>query len=623
MRNLVRKETRNINQNVQREVAKSCKETPKKFWQYVNSKTKSSKLMGNIVIKDSAGSSRIIENDLEKAEAFSDYFVKVYTNEPASDFDNIANVIPDVKMAKIVFSEFDIKNKLSKLKVNKSPGPDSLHPRVLNELQNVIPGVLSKIFKYSYEHGVLPEDWKTSNVSVIYKKGKKNSVENYRPISLTCITCKVMESIIRDQVMSYFLINNLFNNNQYGFIKGRSTVLQLLTIIDDWLINLENGNQIDVIYTDFEKAFDKVPHRRLLSKLKSYGVDEQLVTWIEAFLCYRTQRVKVNGVLSESKCVLSGIPQGTVLGPLLFIIFINDLPEVCNNLSKIFLFADDAKLYKCISDASDNEQLNKSCQKVFDWSEQWCMNLNVDKCKVLTIKKSKNDNFSYGFTKSNDYLALENVDNMKDLGVIIDCELNFDLHISEKVNKAFQMLGIIKRNFCDFDEVTFLLLYKTMVRSHLEYAGSVWNPYKASQIKSLEKVQKRATKLIRSCKRLPYKERLMHLKLPTLKFRRLRGDMIEVFKILNGYYDESIVPMLPRNFNIRTRGNSLKLLHTRTKLDIRKYSFCTRVIGFWNSLPDNVVKASSVNNFKNGLDKFWCKEEMYYDWQTNMSVSCV
>src|SRR6266516_6690477 len=145
-----------------------------------------------------------------------------------------------------------------------------------------------------------------------------------------------MESIIRVQMMNYFLSNKLFNEYQYGFIKGRSVVLQLLKIIDDWLVNLENGSQTDVIYTDFEKAFDKVPHKRLLCKLLSYKVDKKLIAWIEAFLYHRMQQVKINGVLSVSKSVLSGIPHGNVLGPLLFIIFINDLLEVCSNLNRIF-----------------------------------------------------------------------------------------------------------------------------------------------------------------------------------------------------------------------------------------------------------------------------------------------
>ena len=188
-------------------------------------------------------------------------------------------------------------------------------------------------------------------------------------------------------MMDYFISNKFFNNYQYGFIKGRSVVLQLLKIIDDWLLNLENGNQIDIIYTDFEKAFDKVPHKRLLNKLMSYNVDLKLIAWIEAFLCHRTQQVRVNGVLSKSQSVLSGIPQGTVLGPLLFIIFINDLPEVCTNLSKIFLFADGAKLYKSISDMSDCQKLNDSGQQLFDWTEKWCMKLNVDKCKVLSVRR--------------------------------------------------------------------------------------------------------------------------------------------------------------------------------------------------------------------------------------------
>src|SRR6267154_1138467 len=211
------------------------------------------------------------------------------------------------------------------------------------------------------------------------------------------------------------------------------------------------------------------------------------------------------------------------------------------------------------------------------------MKLNVDKCKISSIKGRDENKFAYSFTKCDNSFALEHVDHIKDLGVIIDGDLSFDQHISEKVNKAFQMLGIINKNCVDFDEKTFLLLYKTMVRSHLEFAGSVWNPYKINQIRSLEKVQKRAAKLVRSRKILSYKERLIHLKLPTLKFRRLRGDMIEVFKLLNGYYDESAIVDLPRSFDTRTRGNSFKLKHIRSRLDQRKFSFlftCCRLLEF-------------------------------------------
>ena len=470
--------------------------------------------------------------------------------------------------------------------------------------------------------GDIPEDWKFSTVTVIHKKGRKDCVENYRPISLTCVACKVMESLIRDQLMNYFLENNLISDFQYGFVKGRSTMLQLLKILDELTTCLEHGGQIDIIYTDFEKAFDKVPHKRLLSKLYSYGVNEELILWIKSFLCHRNQRIKIKDALSSVKPVLSGIPQGTILGPILFLIFINDMPNVCENLSRIYLFADDAKLYKHILINDDYIYLKESCQNMFDWSAKWCMNLNISKCKILSIARNKHAivNYDYGFNiDSNTFVLLDHIDDMKDLGIILDTELSFSKHIYEKISKAYQMLGIINRNFKHTDKHTFLLLYISLVRSHLEYANSVWCPYKIGLIFALEKVQKRATKMIGACKKLHYSDRLKFLNLPTLKLRRLRGDMIEVYKILNGVYDLSVSPILVRNLDSRTRGNSLKLVHSRSKYDLRKYSFCSRVVGAWNSLPDCVVTANSVNAFKNNIDKHWRCENMYFDWEANIA----
>jgi hypothetical protein len=192
-------------------------------------------------------------------------------------------------------------------------------------------------------------------------------------------------------MMDYFLANSLFSDKQYGFIKGRSTCLQPLKVVDDWVKSLEDGGQIDVIYTDFEKAFDKVPHQRLVSKLYTYGLDADLMNWIKGFLSLRTQRVKINGVISGFKPVLSGIPQGSVLGPLLFVIFINDLPLSCSLLSELFLFADDAKLFKCIKNVDDFNLLNKCCKDLFTWSENWLKKLNISKCKVLSVCYNNNN----------------------------------------------------------------------------------------------------------------------------------------------------------------------------------------------------------------------------------------
>jgi len=318
--------------------------------------------------------------------------------------------------------------------------------------------------------------------------------------------------------------------------------------------------------------------------------------------------------------VLSGIPQGSVLGPLLFVIFINDLPLKCGDTSEMFLFADDAKLYKCIRSVSDYCLLNQCCKDVFTWSENWLMNLNISKCKVLSICHNHSNiiKFNYGFDIPNQgATTLEHEENIKDLGLLMDSGLSFDEHILDKVAMANKMLGIIKRNFIDLDKNNFELLYKSMVRCHLEYAVSVWNPYKKGIISAIENIQKKATKLIRECKGLCYKDRLICLNMPTLKYRRVRGDMIEVYKILHHVYDIDVVPLLKRNLDSRTRGNSLKLKVERCHLDIRKFSFCNRVTNVWNLLPEYVVNSGSVNTFKNNLDKHWKSESFYFDFEAN------
>jgi hypothetical protein len=250
------------------------------------------------------------------------------------------------------------------------------------------------------------------------------------------------------------------------------------------------------------------------------------------------------------------------------------------------------------------------------------MKLNISKCKVLSICLNSNKfvKYNYAFEVPNQgHISLDHEISIKDLGVLMDSNLSYSNHIHDKVNLANKMLGIIKRNFIDLDKTCFLLLYKSMVRSHLEYAGSVWCPYKKGLINDIENIQKRATKFIHICKKLSYKDRLILLELPTLKYRRLRGDMIEVYKILNGFYDASVVPLLPRNYDTRSRGHSLKLKVDRCKLDIRKFSFCNRVINAWNSLPDHVVISSSLNMFKNSLDNHWKHESFYYDCEASPS----
>jgi hypothetical protein len=396
---------------------------------------------------------------------------------------------------------------LNTLKIDKSPGPDELHPRVLKEISSSITKPLYHIFKQSLEIGKLPLDWKTALVSAIFKKGNKSLVSNYRPVSLTSVVCKIMEKLVRSRILNRMKSQNLFTKRQYGFISGRSTSLQLLEVLDKWTEALDNGHYVDCIYMDFQKAFDKVPHNRLLEKIKSYGIVGPTLNWIKDFLKNRTQKVMVNGAGSEWENVTSGIPQGSVLGPILFVIYINDLPDTVESDS--YLFADDTKIFRIIKGEDDKEILQDDLAKLEEWSDKWLLKFHPEKCKHMKISKSKNE-------ETNTYKLLgqdiETVTQEKDIGVIIDSELTFENHLCEKVKKATSIFAVMRRTFKHLDTKSFLVIYKTLVRTHLDYASSVWAPYKMKYIEKIESVQKRVTKQFPGMKNLSYPERLKKIR---------------------------------------------------------------------------------------------------------------
>lgn len=337
---------------------------------------------------DNDGNKQIASADDDRADILNNYFASVFNEEESNSTTNITISLPNVDMENISIIEDDIKKRLDLLNVNKSPGPDALHPRILKEISTEISVPLKIIFDNSIRSGSLPDEWKLANVTPIFKKGKRCEANNYRPVSLTCIICKILESIIRDNLLNHFLRNHLFNDKQYGFIKGRSTTMQLLKVLDIWTKQLESGGQIDVVYTDLEKAFDKVPHKLLIDKLRKYNVSLEIINWIEDFLKDRKQRVRVGQKFSKWAKVKSGIPQGSILGPMLFIIYINDLFDDCNSGSDVFLYADDAKLFKHIYDNSDCDILQKDIDNLHEWIKKWLLKLNIDKCKVMTFGRN-------------------------------------------------------------------------------------------------------------------------------------------------------------------------------------------------------------------------------------------
>ena len=368
-----------------------------------------------------------------------------------------------------------------------------------------------------------------------------------------------------------------------------------------------------MVYMDFRKAFDSVPHRRLMQKVEAHGVKGKVYLWIQDFLSNRTQQVTVNGTTSEEADVTSGIPQGSVLGPLLFILYINDLPDCVQN--EVRMFADDTKLFKEVENISTCP-LQDDLDRLVDWSRDWLLSFHPEKCCYMRLGPSTTepsytmkDRDSKGEVKRH---TLAHTEAEKDLGVVIDKKLSFKNHVAQATAKANRTLGVIRRSFDFLTEKTFVQLYKAMVRPVLEYGQSVWQPAQKTLRQDLEDVQRRATKMIAKLKHLPYNVRLATLKLPSLEYRRLRGDMIEVYKYITGV-NRTERKLFKLHSGRETRGHCKKLAKDRSNKKVRSTSFSQRTVTMWNELPEHVIFAPTVNAFKIRLDKHWRNHPCLYD----------
>ena len=366
----------------------------------------------------------------------------------------------------IIISRTDIQTRLEKLNVNKSCGPDNMHPFVLQKTASETCKPLEIIFKKSMESGECPTDWRSANVTPIHKKGDRTDPSNYRPVSLTSQVCKIFETIVRKHLLEHLSENNILRDEQHGFREGRSCLTNLLEIMEDWTQIIDEGDGIDVAYLDFRKAFDLVSHEHLIYKLTKYGIGGKILSWIKDFLRNRTQKVVIRGTASTSREVTSGVPQGSVLGPLLFLLFINDLP--LELLSRLSLFADDSKLFSRITANGNKLKVNNmdggrllqdDLDRVVEWAKKWKMEFNVDKCKVMHLGLN-NPRRSYNMGDTN--LQASEVE--RDLGVLIDHQLDFGKHIRTIVGRANRVLGMIRVSFACMNKTMFLSLYTSLVR---------------------------------------------------------------------------------------------------------------------------------------------------------------
>ena len=596
-RNKVKYESNNAKRVKEQFVAKSSKENPKYFYQYAKSKLKIKENISSLLKDDGT----LTKGDLEKAEVLNNFFTSVFTKEDKDNIPifkpNIENLIYDFNVTKD-----DMYKALNSLKVNKSPGPDGIHPRILKELANELSEPLSFLFNNSLSKGKIPSDWKIAEVRPIFKKGTKSNPGNYRPVSLTSVVCKIFEGFVRDKLFKHLIENNLLSKEQFGFCAGRSCITQLLNTIFDWLCHIDEDVPVDAIYLDFKKAFDTVPHERLLTKLHGYGIRGNIFNWVKDFLSNRSQYVTINDQSSTSSEVTSGVPQGSVLGPTLFIYFINDLPTVVSVFLKIF--ADDTKIYYPIRSLLDRDVLQQTIECLVEWSKIWQLEFNGGKCKVLHIGKH-NPNYSYFISEDGVRKELESILSEKDLGVHVDPLLSFNDHINSVVKKARSISALIIKTISFKSKEIMVPLFKALVRPILEYGNVVWKPSKRKHINQLESIQRHFTKCVVGMREKGYEERLKELRLPSLEYRRLRGDMIETYKITHNYYDSLTTNSLFTLSETNTRSHKFKLLKPRVNTNIFLNFFTNRVINKWNGLPCKVVEADSLNSFKNYIDNYF------------------
>jgi hypothetical protein len=590
---------RNAKRKLERNLAFGEDKKRKKFSNYVKEKTKTKTSIGPL--RSETGETTADKNAM--ANILNNFFASVFTNEDKNNMP-AKNAETESVLRTVSFTPLEVIRKLNNLRADSAPGPDKIYPRMLKELRYEIADPLSKIFTKSMKTGKVPKNWKEAIVTPIHKKGPKAEPGNYRPVSLTSVPCKVMESIIKDAIMTHLQANDLISHSQHGFVPGRSCATNLLTFQEELTKCLDEGIPVDVFYLDFAKAFDKVPHGRLIIKLEAKGITGELLNWVEEWLAGRTQRVAVEGVLSEEEEVKSGVPQGTVMGPPLFTVFIDDIDEFVELVKLFVKFADDGKGLKIIQSRKDADELQLSLNNLCEWASRWGMAFNVDKCKIMHIGRN-NPGYDYYMNG----VKLKVVEQETDVGVIIQKDLKTVKQSQKAANTATGVLKTIQRNFHFRDKKVYVQLYKQYVRPHLEFACTAWSPWLENEKKQIESVQVKAVNWITGLQGTNYMEKCVEIGLSTLESRRWEQDMVQTYKILNGHGNlkyETFFEKVADRGTIRTRGAAGhdNLLMPRFRTEIRRHVFSIRVIRSWNDLPDSVKQAGSVAAFKNGLKTY-------------------
>ncbi|CAK1585828.1 unnamed protein product [Parnassius mnemosyne] len=422
---------------------------PKHFWKYFKHKKKGELSLPSSMKLDN----KVAKSGTEIANLFANHFSSIYTettNIMTANFKQKSNV---TQLSKLKISETDVLKIIKTLDTQKGAGPDSIPPIFVKRCGPKIAFPLTLIFNRSLEDGMFPEEWKKARIVPVFKKGDRMDINNYRPISILSCFSKLFESLVYPAFAKH--LEHFLTSSQHGFRSGLSVQTNLCNFTSDLIKEVDRGLEIDVIYTDFSSAFDKVDHKQLINKLSLYGIGPSLIEWFRSYLENRSQIVVVNGFESQMYRAQSGVPQGSHLGPLLFLAFINDITTEIKNC-RCSLFADDLKIYKPVKSVEDIKLIQDDLNRISHWCEVNSMTLNANKCfhvKYTRKKKPLVSSYSIG------NVVLQELPEIKDLGVTIDRKLTFKSHINIIVNKAANFLGFIKRNTKGFSSRTKIILF--------------------------------------------------------------------------------------------------------------------------------------------------------------------
>ena len=542
-------------------------------------------ISSDILIPTLSTTEGLSTSSLDKAETFSGQFKKAFVS------DN--NILPRLEPLNINFaSEFspvtpaEAIHAMKSINQNSSPGPDGIPPTFFRKCAANFAIPVSVVLNRSFFEGVVLDNWKLANVIPIFKKGDKSDPINYRPISITPVFPKLAEFIIRDRILSHLCKNNLMTTAQHGFTAGRSVSTNLLQCLDDWTQNLEGGFETDILYFDFSKAFDSVVHSKLIHKLRQqYLFHEIIINWVQNFLSNRTQRVKVGNAFSTPIPVTSGVAQGTLLGPLLFIMYTNDIASVIQH-SSVSLYADDTKLYKKIIDNHDRELLHHDAEGIVTWSISWQLPLNSSKTVFLSLPYNEDGNYMI--------LGSEIVPqhSTKDLGIIMQHNLGFKEHCTGISRTAAFIVRNLNMCFPNHNPHFYVFMYKTYIRPILESNTVVFSPHTVESIDTIEKVQRQFTKYLPGMWDMSYTRRMELLGIKSLEERRIFFDLLFLFKVIMGHTDLNPDSFFQFNTN-PTRGHGLKIVGTFARTNIRKYFWPNRVVDIWNNLPTDIINQRS------------------------------